>query len=343
MIRGALCIVIILALIVPVVADTSSQPWSWNTYHGTIVWQVTVKEDDSACDNGVSTNQYSVPIQYNLTTAVMGDVGHGVAEGSFISGNILHIPGRTVDDPPGTSTLSAYDVFFTTDCSAFAAKYSWTYSDRYGSCSGTTTLAGANSNGCPMYGSVTLQSDIAAARYDFNNDLDVRLDRDTITHQLEAKQISPDEANARISQDNARITAMDQKLEGEYKAILSKDPTNFDANTGLAELKKNQGKWDEFILYMNTALANTAVSESRAQDIRNRIIRENNMGTWPTPDNSILIETLGPDVRTSAQNVYGQNLQKATTGTVDLDNLRYIFTYQGGKDFLKTLGSPGGE
>jgi hypothetical protein len=194
-----------------------------------------------------------------------------------------------------------------------------------------------------MYGSVTLQSDIAAARYDFNNDLDVRLDRDTITHQLEAKQISPDEANARISQDNARITAMDQKLEGEYKAILSKDPTNFDANTGLAELKKNQGKWDEFILYMNTALANTAVSESRAQDIRNRIIRENNMGTWPTPDNSILIETLGPDVRTSAQNVYGQNLQKATTGTVDLDNLRYIFTYQGGKDFLKTLGSPGGE
>src|SRR5208337_2340844 len=155
MIRGALCIVIILALTVPVVADASSQPWSWNTYSGTTVWQVTVKEDESACEGGVYANQFSVPIQYNLTTAVMGDVGHGVAEGTFISGNILHIPARTVADPPGTSTLSAYDIFFTADCSAFAANYSWDYTGPDGSCSGTTALAGANSNGCPGSGAIT--------------------------------------------------------------------------------------------------------------------------------------------------------------------------------------------
>jgi len=318
----------------------------------------------------VYANQFSVPIQYNLTTAVMGDVGHGVAEGTFISGNILHIPARTVADPPGTSTLSAYDIFFTADCSAFAANYSWDYTGPDGSCSGTTALAGANSNGCPGSGAITttpaatptsarpgvpvtpsaspasttyLSPGIAAARYDFNNDLDVRLERDTVTHQIQAGQVNPDDANAIIARDTARINAMEQKIEGEYKAILSKDPTNFDANADLAELKKTQGKWDEFILYMNTALASTNVAESNAQDIKNRIMRENNMGTWPTPDNSILIETLGPDVRTSAQNVYGQNLQKATTGTVDLDNLKYIFTYQGAKDFLKTLVTPGGQ
>ncbi|MGA9087037.1 MAG: hypothetical protein WB284_10050 [Methanoregula sp.] len=351
-------------------ADSSSQPWSWSNYSGTTMWQVTVTEDQSACSGPVLTNQYSVPIQFSAGSAVMGDVGHGSAGGTFISGNILHIPSRSVADPPGSSDLSAYDVYFTTDCSAFAAKYSWDYTGPDGDCSGTTALAGANSNGCPGSGATTtnsaatptsaeagvpvipsvapasstyLSSDIAAARYDFNNDLAVRLDRDTITHQVQAGQISPADANARISQDTAQINAMEQKIEGEYKAILSKDSTNFDANADLAELKKTQGKWDEFTLYMNAALANTAVSESRAQDIKNQIVRENNMGTWPTPDNSILIETLGPDVRTSAQNVYGQNLQTEATGTVDLNNLRYVFTYQGGTDFLKTLGSTGGQ
>ena len=98
---GALCIVVILALIVPVLADSTSQPWSWNTYSGTIVWQVTVTEDQTGCSGPVLTNQYNVPIQFRAGSAVMGDVGHGSAGGTFTSDNILHIDGRTVADPPG--------------------------------------------------------------------------------------------------------------------------------------------------------------------------------------------------------------------------------------------------
>ena len=64
------------------------------------MWQVTVTEDQSACSGPVLTNQYSVPIQFSAGSAVMGDVGHGSAGGTFISGNILHIPSRSVADPP---------------------------------------------------------------------------------------------------------------------------------------------------------------------------------------------------------------------------------------------------
>ena len=143
--------IIILFLLFPVAAQTSPSPWSWNTYSGISQWQVTVTEDQSGCEGGVTTTQSSVSIQHNLTSAVMGDIGHGPAAGTFISGNILHVPGRVVDDPPGSSTLSAYDIFFTTDCSAFTGKYSWDYTgpDTVGACTGTTSFSGTNSQGCP--------------------------------------------------------------------------------------------------------------------------------------------------------------------------------------------------
>ena len=353
MLRGALGLFIILVILVPVAADVPLPPWSWNTYSGTNVWQVTVTE--SGCGEGAYTNKYSVPIQYNYTTAVMGNVGHGPAPGTFISGNILHIPGRTVSDPPGISKLSAYDVFFTTDCSSFAAKYNWVYSGPDGSCSGTTTMNGANSRGCPSSQVVpviptvapasgsSVSSDLITARYDLTKDLTQRRERDVTNSLINAKKISWDTVKTMDTEEKAAFTAREQKIEGQYQAILDKDPANFFANMDMAELKKSQGKLDDYIRYVNVALSNKNVAESTANAIRQDIMAKNNLGEWPTPSNSYTIAMLGPDTRMSAQNVYGRDIRKdVTTGTSYIDNLVYIFTYNGPADLLNTVVLPGG-
>jgi hypothetical protein len=185
MLRGLCGILIIVAILVPVSAEVALPPWTWNTYHGTEQWRVTVTEDQSGCDGPVLTNQFTVPIDFRLATAVMGDVGHGEATGTFASGNTLHFPARTVSDPPGTSALSDYDLVFTPDCSGFTGSYRWYYSGPDGACSGTTSLSGVNPKGCPASQAAptvptvapasgeAVAGMIASARYDLNQYLDV--------------------------------------------------------------------------------------------------------------------------------------------------------------------------
>lgn len=148
-IKSAL-VILALFLISTAFAQADLPPWNWSAYSGTVQWSVTVTEDQSGCQGPVLTDVYDVPISFSHSSATMGDVGHGPATGNFISGNILHMGSRKVSDSPGSSTLSAYDVYFTTDCSAFAAKYTWDYSGPDGGCSGSTKLAGSNSGGCPL-------------------------------------------------------------------------------------------------------------------------------------------------------------------------------------------------
>ena len=186
MIKGGWVLVILVLIVVPVAADVELPPWSWNTYSGTQAWIVTVTE--TGCDASFS-NQFTVPITFANGTAVMDDVGHGKSEGTFASPNILHFTGRTVADPPGSSQLSEYDLFFTTDCSAFAGKYSWSYSGPDGSCDGTTTLNGVNRNGCPAPAVVpvvptvapasnSLAADIAKSQQDLNTLTDLQYTQD---------------------------------------------------------------------------------------------------------------------------------------------------------------------
>jgi len=352
MIRDALGFLLILVFLVPVAADVPLPPWSWNTYTGNNTWQVTTVE--TGCGDGAVTDQYTVTIRFHGATATMGDVGHGPADGTFLSGNVLHIPARTVADPPGTSTLSAYDVFFTTDCSAFAAKYDWDYAGPDGACSGTTTLNGQNSNGCPASQAVpvvpsvapasgsAVSSDLATARSDLIDDLTQREMRDITNSLFNAHMISENSAKNLNAKSDAAIAAAETKLDGQYQAILEADPKNFYANMDMAELRKSQGRLDDYIRYVNVALSNPDVAAETADAIRKDIMAKNNLATWPTPENSIVIATLGPDARTAAQNVYGMDMRKDATGNSVIDNLRYIFTWGGPKDLVTTVALPGG-
>jgi len=348
MIRGALCIVILFALIVPVVADYSSQPWSWNTYTGTVTWWVTVTEDQSACSGPVLTNRYSVPIQFNAGSAVMGDVGHGSAGGTFTSENILHIDGRTVADPPGESALSPYDVQFSPDCSAFTAKYTWAYTGSDGNCEGSTSLSGKiASDSCPSSSAATLiptvapasgeylTSEIASAHEDLTTDLGSRLDRDVVTSMLNNGWIRKDTADPIIAGDTATIHAIEPKVEGEYQAILAKDPTNFWANSDMAELRKSQGIWDGsdgYFGYMDKALSNTNIAADTAKTIRDNIVAQYNLAQWPDPSDSAFMDRLERDVH-SDQDVHGTNIQSTSTGTSSSDtlSLKEFLTFGSGK------------
>jgi len=328
--KWMLGVIIALVLVNPAAAANSPSSWSWNTYRGPYQWQVTVIEDQTGCEGPVLTNQYTVPIQYNGETAVVGDVGHGPATGSFVSGNILHVPGRTVADPPGSSILSAYDVFFTTDCTAFAAKYTWDYSGSDGSCSGSTRLNGASNSGCPGMAATTattpvttptattattlpgetpevlptippasnayLTADIVAAKKDLNtlNDLQYAQSFNDITPRFADLFVTNDGLS---SEDRrSRIAELNQKTENELKAILVKDPYNYYANMDMAELKKSQLKKDEYDQYLNAALNNPKVAEDTAKTLRDYIAGQDKMVKWPSTSNSAAVSQADSEI-----------------------------------------------
>jgi hypothetical protein len=346
--KYAFGLIIILLFIVPVAADYSTTPWSWNTYSGTVTWWVTVTEDQTGCSGPVLTNRYSVPIQFSAGSAVMGDVGHGSAGGTFTSENILHIDGRTVADPPGESKLFPYDVLFTPDCSAFTANYTWDYTGPDGNCEGSTSLFGRiASDSCPASNAATiiptvapatgeyLTSEIASAHDDLTTDLGSRLERDVVTSMLDNGWIKKETANPIIAGDTATINAIEPKVEGEYQAILAKDPTNFWANSDMAQLRKSQGIWDGndgYFAYMDKALSNTNIAADTAKTIRDDIVAQYNLATWPDPSDSLFMDRLARDVH-SDQNVHGTNIQSTSPGTSSSDtlSLKAFLTFGSGK------------
>jgi hypothetical protein len=367
-------LIVILALAVPVAADNAASSWSWNAYNGTYPWQVTVTEDQSGCGGGAYTNQYSVPVQYNAGTAVMGDVGHGPATGMFTSGNILHIPGRIVADPPGSSTLSAYDVYFTTDCTAFTAKYTWDYTGPDGACSGSTTLNGASSSGCPgLVSSPTaspttvpaqtmvpeeatppqdMYAQMLAVPHDqFLNLLTLIDQRDRLSYEIDSWQYrnsistqntgqnTPEpaeitQARADLHQVQDQISTQDAQIEKEYQMVLVKDPTNIQANWDMAQLKKSQNQMDSAIVYAQNALKNPNSDQYEAA-IEKGIADNYNLRVYPSPDNSNFVATVKSQLPGATQNIYGTNVQSQSTEPGLLTNLWNFEIYVSPKTALQ--------
>ncbi|MGB8892245.1 MAG: hypothetical protein WCC86_09270 [Methanoregula sp.] len=367
MLRSVLGCILVMLVVVPVLADTTPQPWNWSSYSGSTQWQVTVTEDDSGCNGGATTTQSPVTIQFNQGTAVMGDIGHGSAGGTFISGNILHIPGRTVADPPGSSALSEYDIFFTTDCSAFTGKYSWSYTgpDTAGACTGTTSFSGTNNQGCPVATAVTLipsvapastgyiSSAIGSAHYDLINDLTLREQMTNQENDITRYEIAtagtgtgdtPEIAQERlmVTKEKAQVDATEAKIEGEYKAILDKDPTNFQANWDLAQLKKGQGNYEEYFNDVSTALSNKDIAKATQDEIRKNIATSLGLSEYPpTTANSYFIQRLTVDAG-AVQSVYGINAGQGSTDPA-VEPLRLFSIYGHLEDIVKSIpvGGPG--
>jgi hypothetical protein len=362
--KCVIAIILLMVIIIPVAADVSPATWSWNTYPGTVTWQVTVIEDQTGCQGPVLTNTYTVPIQFRGNSAVMGDVGHGSAGGTFTSGNVLHIPSRSVADPPGESTLSPYDVFFTTDCSAFAAQYSWDYSGSDGSCSGTTKLNGANSNGCPAAAISTdttapsvattpeeyFVSQVSIPHSQFLDILPLFDQRDQLGNMIGSFQFKSDlnhqntgkylqeppditQARADLKQVQDQIAAKSADIEKEYQEVLVKDPTNIQANWDLAQLKKSGNQMDAAIIYAQNALKNPD-SDKYESAIEKSIADGANLRVYPSPDNSNFVATVKNQLPAASQNVFGTNVQSQPVERGFLTNLFDFEVYASAKTAL---------
>jgi len=362
--KCVLAVILLMVIITPVIADVSPATWSWNTYQGTVMWQVTVVEDQTGCQGPVLTNTYTVPIQFRGNSAVMGDVGHGSAGGTFTSGNVLHIQSRSVADPPGESTLSPYDVFFTTDCSAFTTQYSWDYSGSDGSCKGTTKLNGANNNGCPAAAITTVTtapavaitqeeyfvSQVSVPRSQFLNILPLFDQRDQLGNKIGSFQFKSDlnhqntgeylpeppeitQARADLKQIQDQITAKSAEIEKEYQEVLVKDPTNIQANWDMAQLKKSENQMDAAIVYAQNALKNPD-SDKYESAIENSIADGYNLRVYPSPDNSNFVATVKNQLPVADQNVFGTNVQSQPAERGLLTNLRDFEIYASSKTAL---------
>ncbi|HXW98443.1 MAG TPA: hypothetical protein VEI51_01810 [Methanomicrobiales archaeon] len=317
MIKGLCALILLTALLAPVAADTELAPWSWSNYNGNQTWLVTATE--SGCDNTYSS-QFTVTITYADGSARMDDVGHGPSSGRFVSPNILHFPGRTVDDPPGSSQLSEYDLFFTTDCSAFAGKYDWSYSGPDGSCGGSTTLNGVNRNGCPAPEVVPVVPTVAPASNSLATDVaKAQQDLTTLT-DLQYKQSVADidsgfsdqlGANDGTNSDarRSRITDLSQQTENELQAVLAKDPNNYDANIGMAELRKSQHKYDDYNRYLDAAMT-AKDAQNAANDLQMYIARRGNFATLPTGSSSGAVSQADSEIPSILRDVLGQDYSK---------------------------------
>ena len=93
------------------------------------------------------------------------------------------------------------------------------------------------------------------------------------------------------------------------QAILSRDPNNYDANIGMAELKKSQHKYDEYNQYLNTAMASRD-AQNTANDLQMYIARRGNFGTLPTQSNSGAISEANSEIPSVIKNVFGQDFSK---------------------------------
>ncbi len=340
----ALVTLVFLLPLLPVASAQTTQPWNWSNYTGTTRWDVTAIEDDSDCGGGGYTNRYSdVTIQFRGGSAVLGNMGHAAVGGTFVSPNILHVSSRTVADPPGSSDLSAYDVFFTADCTAFAARYTWDYSGPYQECSGSTRLNGVNRAGCPQPpaplippppppSGQSVAAELSAARTDLNKVLELRELRDRQQEFVFAYSRNSAMAgmitleNQWIADETQKLSTLEPKTEGEYAAILAKDPDNFYANWDMAQLSKSQGKIDAYVQYINAALSNKNVAVSTRNEVRSNIAASMGEAELPTTQNSYLVRQVGID-GDAVQSVYGIDVagQKADKDTEGI-NLFAFFT-----------------
>ncbi|MCX6778329.1 MAG: hypothetical protein NT157_05605 [Candidatus Micrarchaeota archaeon] len=341
--RGILSLFILFGFLLPLLhAQVSMPPWNWSQYSGTSQWQVTVTEDQTACHGPIFTNTYGVIIQHDQTTAVMGDVGHGPATGTFISGNVLHFRSRTVSDPPGTSTLSDYDIYFTTDCASFAGEYTWDYSGSDGSCSGSTSLSGTNTQGCPAPPIVippskppelTPEEQVAAARSDLNNDFDLRGELKYLNLQ---NLLTGESQDAQINAVQDRIDSLEPSIEAKYKKVLDADPNNFEANVDMAELKRSQGLTHEYYEYMDRAANSGAVTASVRDAMEKSIARELGFSTFPKPANSLLMRKVGTEKGNWQGGLYGMDVPKESSDK-SLWDIKVYFTVGPWEGIVKSI------
>ncbi len=344
--RRVLSLFILFGVLLPLLyAQVSMPPWNWSQYSGTSQWQVTVTEDQTGCQGPIFTNKYGVTIQHNLTTAVMGDVGHGPASGTFISGNILHFNSRTVDDSPGTSTLSDYDIFFTTDCASFAGKYTWDYSGSDGSCSGSTSLAGTNIQGCPAPPieiqpskppEQTPEEQVAGARTDLGSDFDLR---DQIKFLNLQSLLTGESKASEIKDVQAKIDALEPSIEAKYKAVLDANPNNFEANVDMAELKRSQGLKHEYYEYMDRAANSGAVTADVRDAMEKRVAKDLGFSTFPKPANSLLMRKEATEKSNWQGGLYDMDVKKESSDK-SLWDLKVYLTVGPWKGIINTLAAP---
>ena len=226
---------------------------TFENYVGSTEWRVDVTEDETGCGGSMTTKSVALYIQHNKQIADVGNWEHGSAKGAFI-GNKLSLPGRTIRDGVGNSKLSEFDLTFTNDCSSFSGKYGWDYADSYSRCSGYTSLRGTriDGKGCP--------------------------EEAEQTEELKTKKI----ADIRMEQDNA-------VKENDYNDILEKDPKNFWANWDMAELKKKEGKYDEFLKYLDKATSNEKIYKETREVLKKEGANSLHLSEFPTRDKSPIL------------------------------------------------------
>lgn len=321
---------IAVVFLLPMASAQEAQPWTWSNYTGTTTWYVANVEDQGGCDGPIITNRYpSVVIEFRNGSAVLGNMGHGAVGGGFISNNILHVDSRTVADPPGSSDLSAYDIFFTTDCITFTARYSWHYSgpDTVGPCSGTTKLTGTNLAGsCPQVeqplipptpppSTQEVDRMITSARVDLDRALELRDLMETqqtfvfqhMNDPAYASQVA--QANTQIANAREELKTLGPKVENQYAAIFVKDPNNFNANWDMAQFKKSEGQIPDFVKYVNNALSDQKTADSKRNDLRHYVAGQMKTGDVPTTETSPFIRQTGID-GDAVQRVYGYDITK---------------------------------
>ncbi len=308
--RQALAIIALALLFTPL---AHASGWSWENYKGTTQWSVDVAEDDTACNGGGAPTHETVPvtITHNYFSATVSDWAHGPATGQF-HGFILSIPGKTIDDPPGSSVLDPFDIAFTNDCLSFWGQYAWHYTDSGGSCDGSTQITGTRTDGttCPGQpptptGTPTqtpqqLSQAINDAHVIVANERDLRaqinvLDRAILNDDPDSPSYDLNTYDRQKLRD--KFEAQYEASKAVYEQILARDPANYWANLDMSELERLQGNSHGYFDYFGRAANNKNVFEHTAEVVEQQAATELGFKEFPTPGQSKIVSQIQTDLK----------------------------------------------
>ncbi len=292
-------VLILSLLFLPIVSA-----FTWEDYEGTTQWKVAVTEDESDCGGSTKTESYGVSIQHSKQIAEVGNWGHGKTTGA-VTGNKLSIPSRTIPDGVGSSYLSDFDITFTSNCMGFDGEYRWDYEDSYMECSGTTKLIG------------TRDDDDKCPGAEEEEDLFV---------------VAEEIAEARANED------LSQK-EKTYDEILAKDPTNFWANWDMAEVKKKQGKYEEFLDYIDQAASNENIFEEIREELKKEAAKSVHLSEYPTPEKSPILRIEMDELNSwNGGLIHNVNFPKEEATNTNIWNIKVWSIYTNAQsDFIYNL------
>jgi hypothetical protein len=148
---------------------------------------------------------------------------------------------------------------------------------------------------------------------------------------------------ADLTAKQEQIDLLQSKVESGYDDILKNDPSNFWANWDMAELRKDEGKYLDYMTYVDTAVNNEKIFQSTKDTLELKVATDLGLAQIPTAAKSKTVQKVLDDkYGWQGGSIYGVNVPKSAADNQESWGVK-IYRYFSNKayDLVNTVvGGP---